>query len=113
MLAVRVYRSGLVAVLAVALLAGCGRAHPAGGGAGPVQVAAGPVLSLNSSVGAIAADPRGKAILDRDVPGMTSNSSWMFVQGMTLPQLQGMSSGQMSQAQVNQVGADLAKLPPQ
>ncbi len=98
-------------MLGLVLLAGCGGARPAGGAPAGAAPATGPGLSLSSSVGAIAADPQGKAILDRDVPGMTSNSNWMLVQGMTLPQLQSLSGGQMTQAELDHVSADLAKLP--
>jgi len=101
------------AALCIAMLAGCSMSEPpqATASTAPTAPSSGQ-MTLDTPVGTIAADPRGKAILDRDVPGLTTNPNYPMIKMMTLPALQTMSGGQMTQAQVNHVKADLAQTPP-
>ncbi|MBU6426147.1 MAG: hypothetical protein KGQ69_07420, partial [Rhodospirillales bacterium] len=59
-----------------------------------------------------AADQRGKAVLDLDVPGVMSNPHYMLFSCMSLTQLASMSGGRLTQSKLNQVNADLAELSP-
>ena len=59
----------------------------------------------------LAAKPETKAILDKDVPGLTAHPAFDQFKGMTLKDLQPMSQGQLTDAQIAAVQADLEKLP--
>lgn len=72
--------------------------------------AAKPAFSLDTSVEKIAADRRGKAILDRDIPDLMSNRSYPMFEDMSLDQIASLSSGRLTQANLDVVKADLAKL---
>ena len=59
----------------------------------------------------LAAKPETKAILDKDVPGLTAHPAFEQFKGMTLKDLQPMSQGQLTDDMIKAVEADLAKLP--
>jgi hypothetical protein len=59
----------------------------------------------------LAAKPETKAILDKDVPGLTAHPAFEQFKGMTLKDLQPLSQGQLTDAQIAAVQADLDKLP--
>ena len=59
----------------------------------------------------LAAKPETKAILDKDVPGLTAHPAFEQFKGMTLKALQPMSQGQLTDEQIAAVQADLDKLP--
>ena len=64
--------------------------------------------SLDTPIETIAADPAGKAVLDADFPGMTIHPMYDQFKAMSLAQLQPMSQGQITDAQVAKAKADLA-----
>ncbi|MDD2704879.1 MAG: hypothetical protein PHU07_06050 [Acidocella sp.] len=72
--------------------------------------AAGRSFSLDTPVSKIAADQGGKAVLERDVPGLMSSSSYILLEGMSLAQIAPLSGGRISRTKLDQVQADLAKL---
>ncbi len=59
----------------------------------------------------LVAKPETKAILDKDVPGLTGHPAFEQFKGMTLKDLQPLSQGQLTDAQIAAVQADLDKLP--
>jgi hypothetical protein len=59
----------------------------------------------------LAAKPETKAILDKDVPGLTAHPAFDQFKAMTLKALQPMSQGQLTDEQIAAVQADLDKLP--
>lgn len=67
-------------------------------------------LSINSPIAAIVADPKGKAILDNRVPGLTSHPLFDSIKQMSLPQLVPVSEGQVADDQVEAVKRDLEAL---
>ena len=67
-------------------------------------------LTLDSPIEQIAANPDGKAILDRDIPGLTVHPMYDQFKVHTLKELQPMSSGQITDEGLQKVAADLAKL---
>jgi hypothetical protein len=69
-----------------------------------------PVYSLNTPISHIAADKRGKAILERDLPGLMASRSYPLFDSMSLSQIAVMSGGRLSQNKLNLVKADLAQL---
>ena len=73
---------------------------------------AGCALSVDkTSIADLAAKPETKAILDKDVPGLTGHPAYDQIKAMTLKDLQPMSQGQLTDAQIAAVQADLDKLP--
>jgi hypothetical protein len=74
--------------------------------------AADPAPSVDKTpIADLAAKPEIKAILDKDVPGLTAHPAFDQFKGMTLKDLQPMSQGQLTDAQIAAVQADLDKLP--
>jgi len=68
--------------------------------------------SRNTPVEKIAADPDGAAVLNKDMPGLLTNSSYGMFKSMSLRQLQEMSDGEMSSEDLDKTEADLMALPP-
>jgi hypothetical protein len=67
-------------------------------------------LSLDTPVEQIAADPRGKAVLNRDVPGLLANPSYFLFKNMSLSQLAAASGGRLTKAELDLVKADLWRI---
>ena len=59
----------------------------------------------------LAANEATKAILDKDVPGLTAHPAFDQFKAMTLKALQPLSQGALTDEQVAAVQADLDKLP--
>ncbi len=78
--------------------------------ADPAQAKAG--FSVQTPIEKIAADQRGRAVLDRDVPGVMSNPHYVLFSSMSLSQLASLSHGKLSKSKLNKVNADLADLSP-
>lgn len=97
------------ALFSCAALQGCGQA-PA---ADLVMAAHNPakrgvvVFSLDTPVETIAADRRGKAILQQDIPGLLSNPCYPVFDDMSLSQIALISSGKLSAIKLGQVQTDL------
>jgi len=68
-------------------------------------------FSLNTPVEKIASNPNGKAILNRDMPGLMANPSYMLFSDMSLSQLATLSGGRLTKTKLDQVEADLEQLP--
>ena len=103
-------------VFGPAFLLGCSSGAPVTAGAaqgaaasnGPKALPA--AYSLNTPLDRIAADKRGKAILERDLPGLMASRSYVLFDDMSLTQIATMSGGRLSQTKLNLVEADLAQL---
>ena len=67
-------------------------------------------LDLNTPVSRLCANPRAKAVLDTDLPGLTTRPEFPFFKSMSLNTLKKMSHGQMSDADLAKVQAELAHL---
>ncbi len=78
------------------------------------QAAPGPTkpLSVSTPIETICATPAGKAVLDRDLPGLTGRPEFDMFKAMSLKQLQPMSRGHITDADLAKVQADLAALAP-
>jgi hypothetical protein len=97
--------------LSLAFLPGCSAQKSATDVASDgVAKASRPTFSLNTPVHVIAADQRGKAVLDRDVPGLMASRSYLLFEDMSLSQIATVSSGQLTKAKLDRVEADLAQL---
>lgn len=67
-------------------------------------------LSLNSSIASICSNPGGRAVIDEDLPGLTTRPEYDFFKHMSLKALKSMSGGKMSDEDLAKVASDLAKL---
>ena len=85
-----------------------GPARPAG-----VALAADAPNVESTPIADLAANPATKAILDKDVPGLTAHPAFDQFKAMTLKALQPLSQGALTDAQIAAVQADLDKLPKQ
>lgn len=70
--------------------------------------AAGDPLTLDTPIRHICADPRGRAALDRDMPGLRKNRNYFMFAGFSLRQLAGMSGGRITQEKLDSLELDLA-----
>jgi len=83
----------------VAPVAAATPAAPAAGG-----------YSLDTPIADLIAEPRAKAILDRDVPGMSDDPNLPKFQSLSLRKLAPLSGGQMTPALLAKIAADLAAI---
>jgi hypothetical protein len=68
-------------------------------------------LSLDSAVSDIWGKEEGKAILETRCEVMTKDTRFQKAMAMTLKQIKPMSNGKLTQAMLDLVAEDLAKLP--
>jgi len=66
--------------------------------------------SLDTPIADLIAEPRAKAILDRDVPGMSDDPNLPKFQALSLRKLAPLSGGQMTPALLAKIAADLAAI---
>jgi hypothetical protein len=69
-----------------------------------------PIFSVDTPVEIIAADQRGKLILDRDVPGLMASRSYILFDDMSLSQIATVSGGRLTKAKLDRVNADLSQI---
>ena len=67
-------------------------------------------LTLDSKLGDILADPKGKAVLDKHLPGFSTNPQMAMAKGMSLKMVAPMSGGKITPAILSAIDADLKKL---
>jgi hypothetical protein len=100
-------------MLGPTILLGCSSGKPVTTAGAPHGVTARPTAySLDTPLDRIAADKRGKAVLDRDLPGLMASRSYLLFDDMSLTQIAMMSGGRLNQTKLNLVEADLAQLSP-
>lgn len=105
------YSALAFAALSPVLLLGCSaQKSTAGGASNSVAATPGPTFSLDTPVDHIVADPRGKVILDRDVPGLTASRSYFLFEEMSLSQIAAVSGGRLTKDTLDVVQADLSQL---
>jgi len=77
----------------------------------PAPAAAAGALSVESTpIETIAANPAGKAALDKNMPGLTSHEAYDQFKAMTLSQVAPMSQGAITPEGLKAVQADLDKI---
>jgi hypothetical protein len=67
-------------------------------------------FTLDTPIADIAASPEGKAVLDKDLPGLTSHPFYAAFKSKSLKALQPMSGGLIDDAALARAQADLAGL---
>ncbi len=81
------------ALLPVLFLACAGAAHAAS-------------YSLETPIAAIAADPKAAAIVDKNIPGLLSNSNFDVFKSLNLKQVSALSGGKLTRDMLNRTRAD-------
>ena len=77
----------------------------------PTPVFAQAAYSSNTTeIGALLDDPAAKAVLEKHVPGMTTNDQVDMARAMTLKDIQQYSPDQITDKVLAEIDADLAKL---
>ena len=66
--------------------------------------------SASTEIGTLLDDPAAKAILEKHLPGMTTNDQIDMARSMTLKDVQQYSPDQMTDKVLAEIDADLAKL---
>lgn len=92
--------------------------EPAAADASPVAAPALPVasapatthFSLDTPIADLIADPGAKAVLDRDMPGLSSDENLPKFRALSLRKLAPLSGGQMSAELMDKLAFDLAAL---
>jgi hypothetical protein len=69
-----------------------------------------PMFTLNTPVDRIAADPQGKAVLDRDVPGLMSSKDYPMFDDMSLSEIALVSGGRLTKSKLDLVQSDLIQI---
>lgn len=77
-----------------------------------VPVAAQAAFDGDTPVEKIAANPDAAAVVNRDLPGLLTDSQYNLFKSMSLNQLQRASDGELSEADVEKTVADLQALAP-
>ena len=78
-------------------------------GAGITIEESGP-LSIDSSLGALLADDKATAVLEKHIPGISSNPQWDQAKAVNLKTLAPMTQGMITDAMVEAIAEDLSKL---
>jgi hypothetical protein len=99
--------STLAAVAALATLAAAPALAQAPAAAPAAAAAAGPLSVEKTPIETLVANPAAKAVLDKDLPGLTSHEAYDQFKGMTLSQVAPMSQGAITEEALKKVQADL------
>lgn len=67
--------------------------------------------TAETDLGTLLDNPAAKAIIEKHIPGMTSNEQVDMARGMTLKAIQQYASEEVTDARLAAIDADLAKLP--
>ena len=67
-------------------------------------------LSMESKLGDILANPQGKAILDKALPGFSTNPQMAMAKGMSLKMIAPMSGGKITPAILKTIDEELKKI---
>jgi len=67
-------------------------------------------MSVKMPIGRIAADPRGKAVLEHHLHGLCERPEYVMFKGMSMAKLADMSGGRISAAELAAIETDLARI---
>lgn len=67
-------------------------------------------LSIESKIGDLLADPKAKAVLDKVLPGFSTNPQMAMAKGMSLKMVAPMSGGKITPAILKTVDEELKKI---
>ena len=105
----------LAAALLVPAMASAQTATPAAPAAAPAPAApAAPAatakFTLDTPIETIVADPAGKAVIEKDLPGTTAHPMYDQFKGMSLNEVAPMAADKITPAVLAKVSADLAAI---
>lgn len=78
--------------------------------AAPAQPAAAAKFTLDTPIGELLADERAKAVLDKDLPGLTQLPQLEMIKGLSLKQLQPYSDGKLTDELLAKTETSLAAI---
>ena len=78
--------------------------------AAPAAPVATTKFNLDTPIEQIVADPKAKAVLDADLPGLTTNDKYEMFKGMSLNQVAGFAPDKMTPERLAKTATDLAPL---
>jgi hypothetical protein len=67
-------------------------------------------VSIESKIGDLLANPKAKAVLDKHLPGFSTNPQMAMAKGMSLKMVAPMSGGKITPALLKAVDEDLKKI---
>ena len=67
-------------------------------------------LTIDSTLREILADEKGKAVLEKHLPGISTNPQVEMAKGMTLKQLAPLSQGMITNEMLSSIAEDLSKI---
>lgn len=76
----------------------------------PATAPAAAKFGLDTPIEALVADPKAKAVLDADLPGIATHPSYDMFKGMSLRALQPMAEGKLPDELLKKVETDLAAI---
>ncbi len=76
----------------------------------PVAAPPAAPLSADTTIDALASDPKARAVLDTNFPGLTTHAMYDQFKSMTLSQLQPMSGGKITDEGLAKARAELAAI---
>jgi para-nitrobenzyl esterase len=79
--------------------------------AAPAATAAAKYTTADTEIGTLLDDPAAKAIVEKHIPGMTTNDQVDMARGMTLKAVQQYSPDEVTDARLAAIDAEFAKLP--
>lgn len=98
------------AALACLAPAAFAQTAPAAAPAPAATAAAAAKFNLDTPIEALVADPKAKAVLDADLPGVSTHPSYDMFKGMSLRAVQPMSNGKLTDEALKKVETDLAAI---
>ena len=67
-------------------------------------------LTIDSKIGDLLANPKAKALLDKYLPGFSTNPQMAMAKGMTLKAIAGMSKGMITPEKIKSIEDELKKI---
>ncbi|NIJ21372.1 hypothetical protein FHS95_003075 [Sphingomonas naasensis] len=67
-------------------------------------------FNLDTPIETLVGDPKAKAVLDADLPGIATHPSYEFFKSMSLRAVQPMSDGKLTDEMLKKVETDLAAI---
>lgn len=98
-------------ILATAALAIATPAFAQTAATAPSATAQAKFSTAETDLGTLLDNPAAKAIIEKHIPGMTTNDQLDMARGMTLKTIQQYASEEVTDARLAAIDADLAKLP--
>jgi hypothetical protein len=100
----------LVAALMLPVVASAQTAKPVAPKASAPLPAAAAKFTLDTPIETIVADPAGKAVIDKDLPGTTTHPMYEQFKGMSLNQVAPMAPDKLTAEALSKVAGDLSTI---